>query len=381
MNKIKCKNCGTEIEVSEALRHDVEEQIIDAERQKHKKELNDVKVKAEQDAIQKIGKDFELQLTNLKKGKEEEGERNTKLLKQLEKLSDEIRSLRRKDEERELEMKKRLANEEEKIIAETRKKTIAENELKDKEKDKKLQDALKQVEELKKGMQQGSQQTQGEVMELEMEELIRKEFPADEILEVKKGQRGGDTVQTVIDEKGRKCGIILWESKNAQWSDGWLAKLRQDQREAKAQMAVLVTVNLPAEIETFSLKEGVWITKRDTAIGLATALRRTLISVYAEKRNKVGKDEKMEVLYQYLTGVEFQHRVEGIAEAFNNLQGDIEKEKRWFTTKWARQEKEIRKIIDNTHGMYGDLQSVTGRALQQIKSLELPPGEQEIIEE
>lgn len=376
MNKIKCKNCGAEIEVSEALKRDVEEQIIVAEREKYKKELDEVIKKAEQDAARKASKDFELQLINLKKDKEEEGERNTKLLKQLEKLSDEIRDLRRKDEERELEMKKRLANEEEKIVTETRKKTLAENELKDKEKDKKLQDALKQIEELKKGMQQGSQQTQGEVMELEMEELIKKEFPTDEILEVKKGQRGGDIVQIVMDEKGRKCGIILWELKNAQWSDSWLAKLRQDQRVAKAQIAVLVTVNLPVDIETLAFRDGIWITKINTSIGLATALRRSLISIYAERQNKIGKDEKMEVLYQYLTGVEFQHRVEGIAEAFNNLQEDIERERRWFTTKWARQEKEIRRIIDNTHGMYGDLQSVTGRALQQIKNFELPSGEE-----
>lgn len=375
---IKCKHCGKEIEISEALRHDIEEQILASEEARHQKELAEATKKAEQNAIEKSRRDFELQLKNLQKEKEEEKERNINLLKQLEDLSEEIRNLRRRDEERELATKKYLADEEEKIRQATRKKVIEENDLKDREKDKKYQDALKQIEELKLKMQQGSQQTQGEVMELELEGILKREFPEDEISEVKKGQRGADVVQIVVDKRGRKCGIILWESKNAQWSEGWLPKLRQDQRDAKAQIAVLVAVNPPSIVESFIFRDGVWITSRGTVIGLAMALRFNLISLHSERASKTGKEDKMEVLYQYLTSVEFQHRVEGIVEAFTNLQHDIEKERRWFTTKWARQEKEIRKIVDNTQGMYGDLQHATGRGLPQIKSLELPSGEEYI---
>ncbi len=378
--KIKCKNCGAEIEISEALQHQIQEQVLATERSKHQKELEEVAKKAEQNAREKSRQEFEFQLQNLQKEKEEEKQRNSKLLKQLGELNEELRALRRKDEERDLEMKKRLANEEERIREETRKKLLEEHELKDREKDKKLQDALRQIEELKAKMQRGSQQAQGEVMELALEEILRSEFPEDEIAEVKKGQRGADVIQVVIDKRGRKCGAILWESKNAQWSKGWIAKLRQDQRDAKAQIAVLVATNTPPEIDTFTFMEGVWITKRNAVIGLAMALRTNLISLHNERLNRAGKDDKMEVLYQYLTSVEFRHRVEGIVEAFTNLQQDIEKERRWFTTKWARQEKEIRKIIDNTQGMYGDLQSVTGRSLPPIKMLELPAGEEESLE-
>lgn len=375
---IKCKHCGKEIEISEALRHEIEEQILASEEARHQKELAEATKKAEQNAIEKSRRDFELELKNLRKEKEEEKQRNIKLLKQLEELSEEIRNLRRRDEERELAMKKHLAYEEDKIRQETRKKVVEEHDLKDREKDKKLQDALKQIEELKIKMQQGSQQTQGEIMELELEGILKREFPEDEIYEVKKGQRGADVVQIVVDKRGRKCGIILWESKNAQWSEGWLPKLRQDQRDAKAQIAVLVAVNPPSDVESFIFRDGVWITSRDTVIGLAMALRFNLISLHSERVSKTGKEDKMEVLYKYLTSIEFQHRVEGIVEAFTNLQHDIEKERRWFTTKWARQEKEIRKIVDNTQGMYGDLQHATGRGLPQIKSLELPSGEEYI---
>ena len=265
----------------------------------------------------------------------EERERNTRLLRQLEELTGEIRALKRKDEERELLYKQQLAAEEDRIRAEARKNVVDEFLLKDREKDQRLADALRQVEELKAKMQQGSQQTQGEVLELELEELLRQEFRDDEVTEVKKGQRGADILQKVHDRRGRPCGTILWETKNAKWQSAWLAKLRTDQREAKAQIAVLVAVQPPPEVETFLEREGVWIVQRRYAKVLASVLRRTLIEIYAERANHAGKDEKMEVLYQYLTSIEFKHRIQAIVEGFNRLWGDVESEKRWFTTKWA----------------------------------------------
>lgn len=218
-NTIKCKNCGAEIEVSEALTHQIEEQVLASLEIKHKKELEDAKKLAEENAGKKVSEEFETLLNNLKKENAEEKERNKNLTEKLDKLLEETRILRRKDEEREIAMKEKIMAEEEKIKKEVRKQAEEEHQLKDLEKDKKLQDALKQVEELKSKMQQGSQQTQGEVLELEIEDLLRKEFPTDNIEEVKKGQRGGDILQRVVDKKGKDCGTILWESKNAQWSN------------------------------------------------------------------------------------------------------------------------------------------------------------------
>jgi len=388
--KIKCPHCHKTFEPTEAYKHELEEKVVQQINAKHSEEIKKLKLEkqkseetikqamvkatkeAEQQALTKLNKSFEKRLNDLKKEKEEEEQRSSKLLKELEKLTDELRELRRKDEERSLEMKKKLAKEESKIIEQTKKKTLEEHSLKDKEKDKKLSDALKQIEQLKTKIQQGSQQTQGEVLELELEEELKKEFPNDEIKEIKKGQRGADVIQTVIDKKGRSCGTILWESKNAKWQNGWIQKLKEDQREAKAHLGVLVATNKPKEIGLFKYHQGIWITSRKAMINLASALRFDLIHINHEKLLNVDKSEKMEVLYQYLTGTEFKHRVESIAEAFTNLQEDIEREKRWFNTKWARQEKELRKIVDSTHGMYGELQAVSGRALEPIKQLESP---------
>ncbi len=140
-------------------------------------------------------------------------------------------------------------------------------------------------------------------------------------------------------------------------------------------MAILVVVNLPADIKNFGYKDGIWICSQKFAVDLAFALRFDLWRVYNEKLVNSGNKEKAAVLYNYITSIEFKHRIEAIVESFSNLQTDIEKEKRWFQLKWARQEKEIRHLIDHTHGMYGELQSVTGRSLPQIKTLELEEGE------
>ena len=213
MQKIKCPHCSKLFEPSDAFRHEIEEGLLSNLTKQHEEEIKKAKEQAATEAADKIKKDFE-----------EERSRNKKLLDELSSLNDEIRKLRRKDEERELEMKKHIAAEEEKIRNESRKKAIEEHELKDQEKDKKLRDALGQIEEMKRRIEQGSQQTQGEVLELELEELLKKEFPTDQISEVKKGQRGADVLQTVIDKRGRSCGTILWESKNAAWSGSWVGE-------------------------------------------------------------------------------------------------------------------------------------------------------------
>ena len=346
------------------MTHQIEEQVLASLETKHKSELEEVKRIAEEEATSKVGKDLEA-----------EKQRNKKLSGDLDQLLGEVRKLREKDEDREIEMKKKLMDEEEKIKSVARQKAEDEHKLKDLEKDKRIQDILKANEELTKKLEQGSQQTQGETLELEIESKLKSEFPTDKILEVKKGQRGADVSQEVIDKLGRSCGMILWESKNAEWSNGWISKLKEDQRQAKADLAVLVSVKLPEGVESFAYKDGVWIVSWKHFIPLFWSLRFNLVSLYHERQSSEGKDEKMKILYQYLTGTEFRNRVEGIVDAFTNLQEELEKEKRYFNVKWARQEKEIRKVVDHTHGMYGDLQAVIGKSLPEIKTLELPEGE------
>lgn len=377
LTTIKCPKCGESFELNEAFKHQLEVEMLAGERTKHQEELDRVKKEAEEEAKKRAEKDFALSSKKLESETKEEKERNIKLQDQILSLTEELRKTRRDKDDIKLEFAKKLAEDEEKIMKSTRAKVEEEHQLKDREKDKQIQDILKINQELRSKAEQGSQQAQGESLELELEELLKKEFPMDEIKEIAKGVRGADILQQVVDKYGRKCGSILWESKNANWQSNWIQKLKEDQRSAKAHMAVLVTVNLPEDINNSTFRDGVWITNRSFALTLAWAIRINIGQIFNLKLAGEGKNEKMEILFSYLTGTEFVHRVDAIIEGFTNLQKEIEKEKRWFETKWAREEKEIRKIVSNTHGMYGDLQGITGKSLPDIKTLELESGEAE----
>ena len=228
----------------------------------------------------------------------------------------------------------------------------------------------KQIEDLKRRAEQGSQQLQGEVQELELESSLRSKFPIDEIIPVEKGQLGADALQKVIGKTGQVCGTILWESKRTKnWSDGWLAKLRQDQREAKADIAIIVTQALPKGIESFDIIEGVWVTHPRYALPVAIAIRQGLVEISAAKQNSEGQQTKVEMLYTYLTGNSFRLRVGAIVECFKNMKSDLEKEKRAITLQWAKRDQEISNALSASLGMLGDIQGIAGHSFPEIKGL------------
>lgn len=240
------------------------------------------------------------------------------------------------------------------------------------EKEQTISSMQKQIEDLKRRAEQGSQQLQGEVQELELESLLKAKFPLDSIEPVAKGEHGGDAVQCVVGPMGQKCGTILWESKRTKnWSDGWLTKLRDDQRTAKAEIAVLVSQALPSGVETFDLVDGVWVTHPRTAIPVAMTLRTTLIELAAARQAMEGQQTKTELIYHYLTGPRFKQRVEAIVEAFSSMQEDLDKEKKAITKQWAKREEQIGRVMQSTVGMYGDLQGIAGKSLQEIEGLEM----------
>ncbi len=346
-DNIICPKCGEEIEITDVLL-----------------------AKAKTAVEEKLRSEFSLERKKAGVEVQEEKVRRQKLEEEILQLTRELRKSAQEKDELKIVMEKKLAEDEEKIKISARRQVEEEQSLKLREKDKQLGDLQKKVEELNQKLTQGSQQTQGEVLELEIEEILAKEFPNDEIKPVPKGVRGADVIQIVRDRRGNACGTILWESKNAKWTDSWLAKLREDQRQVTADIAVLVSVNLPLSVKDFVYKEGIWVSNRASFISLASALRLNLYQIYTTRLAAVGKNEKTEILYQYLTGTEFRQRVEAIIEAFTNLQDEQEKEKRFFMTKWARQEKEIRKVIDHTHGLYGDFAGILGNSLPEIKSPE-----------
>ncbi|MBM4066013.1 MAG: DUF2130 domain-containing protein [Planctomycetes bacterium] len=250
----------------------------------------------------------------------------------------------------------------------------AEEQLKFKvlEKEQTITSMQKQIEELKRKAEQGSQQLQGEVQELELEALLSTKFPHDIIEPVPKGEYGGDVLHRVIGPLGQSCGTILWESKRTKsWSDGWLVKLREDQRAAKAEIAVIVSQTLPKGVETFELIDGVWVTHPRAAIPVAVTLRHTLIEVASARQATEGQQTKMEMVYQYLTGPRFRQRVQAIVEAFSSMQEDLDKEKKAIMKQWAKREEQIERVMQSTVGMYGDLQGIAGKTLQEIEGLEL----------
>ena len=231
----------------------------------------------------------------------------------------------------------------------------------------------KQIEDLKRRAEQGSQQLQGEVQELELENLLRGKFPFDAIEPVPKGEYGGDVLHRVVGAGGQPGGTILWEFKRTKnWSDAWLVKLRGDQRAAKAEIAVIVSQILPKGVETFELVEGVWVTHPRAALPVAMVLRQSLLELALARQTTEGQQTKTDMVYQYLTGPRFRQRVEAIVEAFSTMQEDLDKERKVIMKQWAKREEQIMRVMGATVGMYGDLQGIAGKSLQEIEGLELP---------
>jgi hypothetical protein len=240
------------------------------------------------------------------------------------------------------------------------------------EKDQTIASMQQKIEELKRRAEQGSQQLQGEVQELALENLLRMKFPFDAIEPVPKGDYGGDVLHRVIGAAGQPGGTILWETKRTRnWSDLWLAKLREDQRAAKAEIAVIVSQTLPKGIETFEMIDGIWVTHPRAALPVALVLRHSLLELALVRKSSEGLQTKTEMIYQYLTGPRFRQRVEAIVEAFSTMQDDLEKERKVITKQWAKREEQIMRVMSATVGMYGDLQGIAGKSLQEIKGLEL----------
>lgn len=254
-----------------------------------------------------------------------------------------------------------------------RKEAEDEQKLKVLEKEQTIAAMQKQIEDLKRRAEQGSQQLQGEVQELELENLLRMKFPFDAIEPVPKGEFGGDVLHRVIGSGGQIGGTLLWEFKRTKnWSDAWLVKLRDDQRAAKAEVAVIVSHTLPKGVETFELIEGVWVTHPRAALPVAMILRQSLLEIALARQSSEGQQSKTEMVYQYLTGPRFRQRVEAIVEAFSTMQEDLDKERKAIMKQWAKREEQIERVMQATVGMYGDLQGIAGKSLQEIEGLGFP---------
>jgi len=396
---IMCPKCGAEFPLTEAVSHRLREQMT-AEFEEERKSLNaalterEAKLAADQKALQeevaqrveterkklideaahqaeeRLGtqmRDLQNQLQEKRAKLKEAQEAELKLRREQRKLEETKSSL-------ELEVERRLAAERKKIADTARAQATEAERLNLAEKDKVISDLQHEIKNLKQKADQSSVQLQGETLELELEKELRGAFPYDDIAEVKKGQRGADISQGVRTNQGSDCGAILWEAKRARrWSGRWLAKLKEDQRAAHADLAVIVTTCPPDGVEGIGQQDGVWVCEPAFAVALGSALRQGLISTTAQRVQESNRAEKAQLLYDHVCSVEFRQHIQALVETFVGLKQQLEAEQRALAKQWKEREQQLHKALTHTAMVYGGVQGIAGReALPEIARLQLP---------
>ena len=406
--QINCPKCGTNIDVNNLLKQQIEHQIkkeLSAENehfleQQKNREAALIEQKKALEAQKRDEENrFEERLLKEKnvlekalslKVKNRLEEENTVRLgameKELNEKTQQLKSLNEKEAEilrlqraqKELEGKISLETEKKVSLAldqqaeRLKKQANEQNELAIRTLQKQLDDQKKLTAEMKRKQEQGSMQLQGEVMELAMEEWLEKSFPLDTIDEIKKGALGADCLQTVNTRSIQNCGTIYYESKRTKsFSAGWIEKFKNDIRERNADIGVLVTEIMPADLPRMGLKEGVWICTYEEFKGLSAVLRETIIQLKNVAVSQENKGDKMTLLYDFLISNEFKLQVEGIVEGFTQMQSDLNKEKNAMSRIWKQREKQIVKVVQNTLNMYGAIKGIAGNAVKTIPALEL----------
>ncbi len=353
-NTINCPKCDTEIEITEALRKTIspqfEKEIAQKAREGFEKEQ------------QSLVEELKFKTQKLDEAREE----SLKLHKEKLRLEDEKKSF-------ELEKQRQLNEEREKIRQQALLESSESHRLKDLEKEKMINDLKKSLEEAQIKASQGSQQLQGEVQELDMEEALQHSFPHDLVEPVGKGVRGADISQTVRTSMGTVCGVILWESKRTKaWVDDWAVKLKDDLRSSKANIPVIITTVLPKEIKNgFGLYDGVWVSEPKFFLPLAEILRKNLVDVAREKHNGQDRGTKAEMIYGYLTSDSFIQQVQNILEVHQSMYSQIQKERVAFEKIWKEREAQAQRIISSTASVYGSIQGLAGQSLPSLPLLSL----------
>jgi len=374
MSTIKCPECRNEIEINAALQGQIEEQVLKAVHEKHAAQLEQVKADALVQARQKLAADQEAMVASLKEEAEEGKEANKKLREQLAELMQQLREERRAKENAELEMQKKLAEEEGKIREDAMKQAQEKQRLDIAARDKTISDLQKSLEEAQRKATQGSQQLQGEIMELDLEQALADAFRDDDILPVAKGVNGADIKHVVKSPRGTECGILLWEIKRTKnWVDSWIPKLKEDLRSAKANIPIIVTEAMPKQVvEDMGLVNGVWVCKPQLAIILATLLRKSLLDAGLQKALAQNRGTKAEALFGYVTSHEFVHQIESMVDTYQEMTTQIAKEKMAFQKIWAQREAQAHSLLMGTAHIVGSMQGHIGQAsMPKIKGLDL----------
>jgi len=380
---ITCIHCHQSFELTDALTDQIRgtmqseltkeyEARLVAERDAYEKRLLEEKKTLWVTAQQKANEKAETELRDLKEQALEKEKKLMEAQKHELELRKQARELEEKSKNMQLEMERKL-DEERKLISQKMQADVEQQfARKMMEKDQQMEQLKKTIDDLKRKTDQGSMQLQGDAQEANLKASLEAAFPMDVVTDVPTGIKGGDLIQTVRSSFGEDAGVILWESKNTKnWNAEWLKKLKGDQLLAKADICIIASTVLPEGMKGFGHVDGVWIVDVTYAVAFAVNIRYHLVEMARAQRSLVGRDEKMEMLYQYLSGNQFKSRVENIVSAFRSMKEDLEKEKRAFERMWSKRDKEIERVISNTTGMYGDMQGIIGASLPSIPYLEL----------
>lgn len=363
--KITCPHCGTPIPLSEALLQDIQGEALTTEKKKIREELL-----FEQKQHEKKQNE---EMLHLKTSLEE----TAKKLQTAENTELELRKQKNiLDEERrtfEINIQRQIDAERDAIRKKTTEELVGQQRLKDKEKEQYIEALKKSLEDAQRKATQGSQQLQGEVQEIDMEETLKNAFPQDLIEPIAKGTLGADIRQTVKSPRGMVCGTILWESKRTKaWSDGWIDKLKQDQLNDKAHISAIATESLPDEAKNgMGNKDGIWICKPSLVIVLSSLLRKSILDVAKDRVVSQNKQSRAEELYGFITGHEFTHQVEAMIEVYGQMKEQITRERTAYEKSWKTREMQVDRLLTGVSGIYGSMQGIAGNAMKELKGAEL----------
>lgn len=372
--EIKCPNCGHQFELNESLKNEVEKELrskmLDWQKKKEE-EFEKQRTAIETAARKKAGDELSAKLNVL----EEEAKLKTQQLQEMQKkeleLLRERSALEEKQKNFEMELEKRFLEKRKEIEDSTIKREQELFDLKTREYKLQMAQQQKLIEELKRKSEQGSMQLQGESQETLLEDILKENFPFDLVAEVGKGVEGADCIQTIRNNSGLACGKIIYESKRTKtWSNNWVDKLKADKRNTGADVAILVTQAFPKDMDRFGEKDGIWICGFTEVSSLAHALRSGIIKIYDAQKAQEGKGDKMQMLYDFLTGNEFRGQMEAIVEGFMAMKQGISKERIQMEKIWKEREKQLEKVLISTSGLYGSVKGIAGASVGDIPLLE-----------
>ncbi len=372
--EIKCPSCGHQFELNESLKNEVEKELrgkmLDWQKKKEE-EFEKQKSVLVADTQKKVLEESSSQVKAL----QEEAKLKTQQLQELQKkeldLLRDKNALEEKQKNMEMEIEKRFLEKRKEIEETTIKREQEMFDLKTKEYKLQMEQQQKLIEELRRKSEQGSMQLQGESQEILLEEILKEHFPFDIIEEVGKGVEGADCRQLVRNNSGVVCGSIIYESKRTKaWSNNWIDKLKADKRSSSSDVAILVSQVFPKDMEKFGEKDGVWICNFNEVSSVAYLLRNGIIKIHEAQKSQENKGDKMQLLYNYLTGNEFRGQVEAIVEGFMSLKQSISKERIQMEKTWKEREKQLEKVLLSTSGLYGSVKGIAGASISDIPLLD-----------